>query len=448
MQVLKLTGGHQPRISGKPAAGLTSLGRPTHVAEAPLAIHLMKPRLLVKAGDTVRLGQPIVQDKKNPVIILAAPGGGTIVDIRFGPRRVIEHIAIDLAEDEDPVRHPTYSEADIESLPRDEIVSVLTTAGLWPLLMALPFRAVADPETIPPAIWVWTEDMEPFGPDPAIYLADAPDAFDLGVKILKRLTDKVIVALHRRHQGLHGQMNGNQFVQFSGRYPAGDPGVLVYHTKKTTAENVSWYIHAQDVVRVAQLFRTGRYPVEKIVAVGGDAATASGHFKTRVGVAVSHLLANRFTDPELRHIAGGIFNGRRVAPDSYLGLREAALTVVSEGNTREFMALLNPGWKKPTYSNVYLSRLNSGEQQFDCTLHGGERACVACMYCADVCPVRILPHLTYKAVLAEEVEEFLAHGLLDCVECGLCSYVCPSKIELAKTVMAAKVAYLNERKPS
>ncbi len=134
-----------------------------------------------------------------------------------------------------------------------------------------------------------------------------------------------------------------------------------------------------------------------------------------------------------------------MAADSYLGLRETALTVLPEGDTKEFMALFNPGWNKPTYSKALASHLNSSDLDFNCNIHGGERACIACMYCADVCPVQILPHLTYKAILAGEVEEFLAHGLLDCVECGLCSYVCPSKIELTETLMAAKTAYLKER---
>ena len=287
--------------------------------------------------------------------------------------------------------------------------------------------------------------MEPFGPHPEIYLADAMDDFNLGLKILTRLTKKVLVALNHQHQALLAQIKEEHLVQFSGRYPAGDPGVMVYHTKKTAAENSSWFVHAQDVLRIARLFKTGLYPTDKIVTVGGSEATASGHFKTRVGVGVTHLLANRFENPNLRHIADGIFHGRKVAPDSYLGLRESSLTVLSEGNTKEFMALFNPGWNKPSYSNVFLSRLNSGEQQFDCNLHGGERACVACMYCSDVCPVQILPHLTYKAILAGEVEEFLAHGLLDCVECELCSYVCPSKIELTETLITAKAAYLDER---
>ena len=74
-------------------------------------------------------------------------------------------------------------------------------------------------------------------------------------------------------------------------------------------------------------------------------------------------------------------------------------------------------------------------------MHGGYRACIACGYCAEVCPVDILPQFTYKAVMAEETEEALEHGLLDCVECGLCSYVCPAKIELLESFRTARSDY-------
>jgi Na+-transporting NADH:ubiquinone oxidoreductase subunit A len=73
------------------------------------------------------------------------------------------------------------------------------------------------------------------------------------------------------------------------------------------------------------------------------------------------------------------------------------------------------------------------------------RPCVACSSCARVCPVEILPQLAYKSALAGEVEESLAHGLLDCVECGLCTYVCPSKIELCRFLTDAKRTYLKEQ---
>ena len=116
-----------------------------------------------------------------------------------------------------------------------------------------------------------------------------------------------------------------------------------------------------------------------------------------------------------------------------------------EGEEREMLPLFRPGYRKPSYSRAFLSVFNTGPFEMDCNRHGGLRACIACNHCTAVCPVDILPQLTYKSILAEEIEEALAHGLLDCVECGLCSYVCPSKIELYQVLKNAKAAYSKEQ---
>ncbi|MCP4692790.1 MAG: 4Fe-4S dicluster domain-containing protein, partial [Desulfobacterales bacterium] len=90
------------------------------------------------------------------------------------------------------------------------------------------------------------------------------------------------------------------------------------------------------------------------------------------------------------------------------------------------------------------SWFNVSDLNFDSGLHGEERACINCGFCARVCPVEILPQFTYKCIHADEVEEALAHGLLDCAECGLCSYVCPSKVEVCQAIKDAKAAYYKE----
>ncbi|MFP4039266.1 MAG: 4Fe-4S dicluster domain-containing protein [Desulfosudaceae bacterium] len=130
--------------------------------------------------------------------------------------------------------------------------------------------------------------------------------------------------------------------------------------------------------------------------------------------------------------------------DGYLGFYDTALNVLPAGDQPEFLGFARPGWNKPSRSRTFLSFLNRGPFSPDTGRHGEERACVNCGSCAEVCPVDLLPQFTLKCVLAGEVEEALAHGLLDCVECGLCAYVCPSKIELRHLLRQAKVDYYNE----
>ena len=445
MQRLRIKKGFQAKVVGAPAASRVDLPPPKQVAACPLAITLIKPRLLVKEQDHVRLGAPLFEDKRRPNLKFLSPGGGTVVDIRFGPRRVVEHVAIELAEDENPVKLPQLSTDQIETADRGDVVQHLIDGGLWPLLRALPFRDIADETQTPPALFVFLDDLEPFQPDPEAYLQGRHDDFAFGLKVLGKLCPEVTVCGHSRHAALAEVIDANRLLLLDGRYPAVDPGVVLYHTRKNSDQNTSWYVYGQDLLLMAELFKNGRYPVTRTFTVGGAGAGTAQHVQTRLGAPVRHLLNGHAQNGGQRYLAGGIFRGRPVAPDSFLGLHEVALTVIPEGADREFMALFKPGWAKPTYSRAFVSKINPEAQPYNCNRHGGLRACIACMHCADVCPVDILPNLTYKAILAEEVEEYLQHGLLDCVECGLCSFVCPSKIELTDTLVTAKREYRKER---
>jgi Na+-transporting NADH:ubiquinone oxidoreductase subunit A len=182
--------------------------------------------------------------------------------------------------------------------------------------------------------------------------------------------------------------------------------------------------------------------------VGGAAAAAPQHYHTRLGVPLVHLAGSQFNGDGVRFIVGGLLRGFAGTAEGFMGLYETVLNLLPLGRRSEFLALFRPGLRKPSFSRTFVSRLNPGALDYTCNMNGEERACIACMHCADVCPVDILPQLTYKAILVEEVEEYLQHGLLDCVECGLCSYVCPSKIELTRTLVAAKAAYAKERMAS
>ena len=56
--------------------------------------------------------------------------------------------------------------------------------------------------------------------------------------------------------------------------------------------------------------------------------------------------------------------------------------------------------------------------------------CIRCGKCIDVCPMRLMPVLMYKALYANDVEEMKATNLMDCIECGCCAYNCPACVPL------------------
>jgi electron transport complex protein RnfC len=73
-----------------------------------------------------------------------------------------------------------------------------------------------------------------------------------------------------------------------------------------------------------------------------------------------------------------------------------------------------------------------------------ELACIRCGYCADACPVKLLPQQLYSFARSQNLEQLAAQNLSDCIECGACSYVCPSKIPLVDYFKAGKTALAEE----
>ena len=59
-----------------------------------------------------------------------------------------------------------------------------------------------------------------------------------------------------------------------------------------------------------------------------------------------------------------------------------------------------------------------------------QSACLRCGKCINVCPMRLMPVLMYKALYTNDIEEMKATNLMDCIECGCCAYNCPASVPL------------------
>ena len=443
---VRIRKGYNIKIAGAPSCEIETLEKPTTVAVLPERIPFIKPRLKVKVDDQVRVGTPVFEDKQNPDLVFLSPGGGRIVKIDYGPRRVIREIVIALDQDEGYETFPTMNDAQLEKIEREALVKMITAGGLWPLFRELPFRNIPNPSSVPPAIIVSLDAREPFQPVPDVYLAENFDLFEFGIKILDRLTETLFISASPDDGFVLDRLEGYVTHTCDGVYPADDPGVLLYYIKKHPIENRSWYINGQDLLQLALLFKTGKYPVDRTVVLGGVLAREQKHFQTRLGVPLNHLANGRVYDAQRgRYIVGGIFRGFTGSKDTFMGFYETSLVLIPEGDEKEFFGFARSGYNKPSRSRAFLSVFNPSELPLDSNQHGENRACVNCGFCSEVCPVDILPQFTYKSILADEIEEALDHGLLDCVECGLCTYVCPSKVELSDILKNTKRAYYLEQ---
>ncbi len=435
------------KMSGSPSRDLDVLPEPCTVGVLPAQIPHIKPRLLVDLEESVVIGTPLFEDKRNSRLQFLSPGCGKVTSIEYGPRRTIQEIMIKL-NNKDEYRNFSFGETDetlLRGIDREALVEILLEGGVWPFIRELPFRDIADPAFIPPTIWISLDSKDPFQPSSEVYLKGKEILFRFGIKVLAKLARRINVCVNA--DKIHIPEAYREFVshRINGFYPADDPGVILYHTKTSSAENRCWYVNGQDVLLIAELLKTGKYPVQRIICAGGSAASERRHYQTRTGAPLSVVQNGIDEREDVSCIVGGLFTGYTVPATSFLGFYETAVNFLPNTAEYDLFGFARPGMDRLSFSKTFISSFINRTLDVDSGLHGEERACINCGTCARFCPVDILPQFAYKSVLAEEVEESLSHGLLDCVECGLCTFVCPSKIELCETFKEGRKAYYKEQ---
>ena len=191
MKTVRVKKGYHLKVVGSPSTALQETERPDRLAVLPERIPFVKPRLKVAKGDRVALGSPLFEDKRDTDIHFLSPGGGQVADIRFGPRRVIQEIVIELDDNEESVEFERYGQADVDRMSREQLVRALVSGGLWPLIRELPFRDYARTDFVPPAVFIRLGSLEPFHPAPQIYLHGEEELFRFGWSVLNKLAGEV-----------------------------------------------------------------------------------------------------------------------------------------------------------------------------------------------------------------------------------------------------------------
>ncbi|MEX0584789.1 MAG: NADH:ubiquinone reductase (Na(+)-transporting) subunit A, partial [Natronospirillum sp.] len=154
-------------ITGAPTQSLAEGNPVKTVALVGYDYYGMKPTMLVKEGDRVKLGQPVFTDKKTEGVIYTAPGAGVVKAINRGKRRVFQSMVIELdgSEEETFTKHPASK---LSSLKRETVVDKLVKSGAWTALRTRPFSKVPAPDTTPAALFVTAIDTNPLAVDPAV----------------------------------------------------------------------------------------------------------------------------------------------------------------------------------------------------------------------------------------------------------------------------------------
>ncbi len=432
-KVINLKRGLNIRLKGDAEKVLGTSIEADKVALKPTDFPGLVPKILVKAGQEVKAGEPLFFDKYNPEILFTAPTSGEVLEINRGERRKVLEIVVKADGKNESFE---FTKADPQKLSGEEIKEQLKKSGLWAFLKQRPYGTVAKPQTTPLHIFISGFDSAPLAPDYEFTLKGQTSAFQTGINALSKLTKgKIFVGIRpEQANGFFSGIKNIEINQFSGPHPAGNVGVQMHHISPINKGDLIWTINPQAVVFIGRLFETGKLDLTKTIAFTGSEVVSPKYYKVLHGTSLTRLIQNNtLKQGKERVISGNVLTGNQTDDDDYLGFFDQQVTVIPEGDYYEFLGWALPRLNKFSLSKSYFSWLTPKKTyRADTNLNGEERAYVMTGQYEKVLPMDILPVHLIKAIIAEDIDKMENLGIYEVIEedLALCEYVCTSKTEV------------------
>lgn len=433
MERIKIKKGLNLPLSGAPQQIATQGNEPARIAILGDDYIGLKPAFEASIGDRVKTGQVLFTDRKTPNVKYTSPGSGIISKINRGARRHFLSIVLEL-EGNQELTFKSIQKSRLQSLSRSDIIDQLLDSGLWTALRARPFGKTANPETVPHSIFVTAMDSNPLAPSIEKILEGNEENFECGLIIISKLTDGTLHLCKAPGARMPSPSIKNlSETEFSGPHPSGNVGTHIHFLDPVGPKKTVWHIDAQDAAAVGALFLSGKLNFERIVSLAGPCVGKPRLIKTRIGACMESLTRDELTGHENRVISGSVLSGRAaVGSVAFLGRYHQQISVIPEGNKREFLGWAAPGIHKFSLNKVLLSGfLRNPSIDFDTSLNGDFRSLVPIGNYEKVMPLDLLPTPLFRSLLVHDIEEAEKLGCLELVEedVSLCSFVCPSKID-------------------
>lgn len=388
----------------------------------------MRPTMFVQVDDTVKKGQVLFEDKKNPGVKFTAPASGKVVEINRGAKRVLQSVVIQIEGDEQ-ITFDKFEAGQLAAIEREKVEQILVDSGLWTALRTRPYSKIPALGSTPSSIFVNAMDTNPLAADPAIIIAEKSQDFANGLQVLSRLTEGKVHVAHAA--GASVETGSAETHEFAGPHPAGLVGTHIHYIDPVGANKTVWHIGYQDVIAFGQLFTTGEIPTQRVVALGGPAAKNPRLLRTLVGANIEELTKGELADGEIRVVSGSVLLGTHATGvHAYLGRYHNQVSALAEGREKELFGWLTPGSDKHSVTRAYFGHF-SPKRLFNMTTttNGSDRSMVPIGNYERIMPLDILPTLLLRDMISGDTDGAQTLGCLELDEedLALCTYVCPGK---------------------
>ena len=426
----------------------------------PLDFVGLTPRLLVKEGETVHMGDALFCDKNDERIRFTSPVDGHVKAIVRGEKRKLLEVVVEENRDETELR----------SFPTEDLKEALLQTGLWTAIRQRPFGTIANPDDKPKAVFVSAFDSAPLAPDFDFALQGREEWFKKGLEALAKMTGKPVHVCFRPNQKLAqnlSTLNSQLSTHFvKGPHPSGNVGTQIAHIDPINKGEVVWTMNPQDVAVLGELVSTGVYRPERVIAVAGPQIKNPHYYRIKAGACMASIVAEQVLNPdypkmdsqvpttENRIISGNILSGSQIATDGFIGAYDSLLSILPEGDYYDFIGWLMPGFKKYSYSRTFLSgflpkstfkpfgitlpRLKNF-WKYDTNTHGDQRPLVFTGNFERVFPFNIYPTQLIKACIIGDIDLMENLGIYEVEpeDFALCEFIDTSKTDIQPIIREA-----------
>lgn len=429
-KVIKLRKGLDVNLKGKAAQETVSVTCPGEYALVPDDFTGLKPKVVVKEGDAVKIGDALFVDKLHPEVNYVTPVSGTVSLVERGDRRKLLSVRVKPDGKQEAKTFDT----------KGDVKALLIESGLFGFFRSRPYDVVANPEDKPKAIFVSSFNSMPLAQDFEYVLQGQEKEFQAGLTALSKLATVNLGVSAKQSNKALTEAKDVIVTIFDGPAPAGNVGVQINHVDPINKGEVVWTMGAEEVIFVGRLMLTGKVDLTRTIALAGSEVKAPAYAKVLVGQKLTTLLEGKLTeDKNLRIINGNVMTGVKTTADGFLAAHATEVNVIPEGDTAdEMLGWIMPRCKEFSASRSYFSWLCGKKREYtlDARVKGGERHMIFSGEYDKVLPMDIYGEFLIKAIITGDIDRQEALGIYEVApeDFAIAEFVCSSKLELQRIV--------------
>ncbi len=399
----------------------------------PMSQHIGAPcKPLVKKGDLVTVGQKI-GDNQGLCVPVHASVSGKVKAVEARPHtngsRVMSVVIENdhkgtLCEDVKP-----RTEEEVEMLSPEELIAIIREGGVvgmggatFPTHVKLS-GGIGKVDTV----IVNAGECEPYITSDDRLCREMPEELIKGLQIIMR-----IFGLKEGHIGIEDNKpeavnalrahlssdDGIIIDVLPAKYPQGAEKQLIYAVTGREVPSGGLpaavgcaVFNAATCKAIHDVVYNGMPLIKRIVTVSGDIAMDAKNLWVPIGTSFIDLMdCAGFSENPYKVLSGGPMMGA--------AQYDLTATVIKGVNAITMLGKAN---------NFFVE----------------DSRCLRCGKCIDVCPMKLMPVMMYKAMQSGDIQEMKDTNLMDCIECGCCAYTCPASVPLVLGFRSAKQVIRN-----